>query len=274
MRDLPDTPTNIDAALAAAEIGLVAIPCHPGTKIPCVKWKELQDGRIPPEELLREWFADPRRNIALICSGLVVFDCDDAAKAQLVIDECGDTPEKVRTPRGGIHLPYRKRKGVVVRNQVKIKGQPIDIRTDGGLRLTPPSRTEHGAYEWLGEGLKPISELPVAKVGWTRTRVRKRIQSAVEEQCSGSRLLYRGRLYVDTFDRRAVDGQGGHTSLFVAALKIVSFVRRLGGTPEDAWQLLLHYNATKCDPPWDLTDPRDEAALRHKLAEALRNARK
>jgi hypothetical protein len=259
----PNTTGNYELALAHAEKGIVSIPCHPGTKIPCVKWKQWQH-EMPPAEVLRTWFADTRNNIAIITTGMVVFDCDDPEKAELVIEHCGDTPHKVRTPRGGIHLGFRKRKGSIVGNQVKIKGMPIDIRTDGGLELLPNSRTEVGAYEWLGEGLRAISELPVACIGWTRERKRRQIHTAVALDTAPHSLLWRGRLYVDRFER-AVSGQGGHTTTFVSALKIVTFVN---GDRDLAWQLLLYYNATKCDPSW-----REEPELKHKLDDALMKAR-
>ena len=63
----------------------------------------------------------------------------------------------------------------------------------------------------------------------------------------------------------AVSGQGGHTTTFIAALKIARFVQ---GDRDLAWQLLLYYNATKCDPPW-----REEPELKHKLDDALERAR-
>ena len=157
-------------------------------------------------------------------------------------------------------------------NQVKVKGHAIDVRTDGGIEVIPPSRTD-GVYEWIGDGLSPISRLPVAKIGWTRTRARKRVQAVVEEPCDRDRIAYRGRKFVDTFERRAVSGSGGHTSLFVAALKIVRFVRMLGGDESAEEGLLLYFNATKCDPPWDVTDPKDGAALRHKLQDARKEVR-
>lgn len=263
---------NLGIALDARAKGISAIPVLPGSKVPAVKWKQWQT-ELPPEELLRQWFEGTRCNIAIVTSGMVVFDVDDLAKAELVLKECGDTSHKLRTPGGGMHLGYRKRKGVTLANQVKIKGHAIDIRTDGGIEMIPDSVTDKGAYQWIGEGLRPVAELPVAHVGWTRTRVKRQVQAAVLENCEGSRLLYRGRKYIDTFDRRAVSGANGHTTAFVAALKIVRFVRMLGGGPEEAWQLLLYYNASKCDPPWDLSVPAEERALRHKLEEALKRAR-
>jgi hypothetical protein len=266
--------SNWEISQAAREKGIVAIPCHPGTKVPAVPWKRWQS-EMPPPELQERWFRDTRMNISILTTGMVVFDCETAEKAEVVLMHCGETPHMLRSPGGGIHLGYRKRKGVAVQNRVKIKGEPIDIRTDGGLELIPNSVTEKGAYVWLGTGLNRIASLPVARIGWTRTRTRRATKiltsSAVPSDRSdvgpsAPRLLYRGRKYVDTFER-AVSGRGGHTATFVAALKIVRFVRLLGGGPEEAWQLLLHFNRTKCDPEWD------ERSLRHKLEDGLKTAR-
>ena len=99
----------------------------------------------------------------------------------------------MKTPRG-LHLTYRARLGVVLHNQVKIKGLDIDIRTDRGLRLIPNSRTEHGVYAWLGE-LRPVAELPVAKIRWTRERTKKRLQSIVVES-SPDVMVQRARAYL------------------------------------------------------------------------------
>src|SRR5437016_8203483 len=98
-----ETPRdNLQIALDALEKGLVAIPCHPGTKVPMVKWKEWQS-RMPTVELLRAWFRGAC-NIAILTTDMVVFDCDDPAKAELVLTECGETSHKLKTPRGGLHL--------------------------------------------------------------------------------------------------------------------------------------------------------------------------
>ena len=93
------------------------------------------------------------------------------------------------------------------------------------------------------------------------------------ENCDLSRLIGRGRGYVDTFEKRAVAGANGHTALFIAALKIVSFVRKLGGGEDEMWRLLLYFNATKCDPPWDVTNQEELRALQHKLQEAMKKVR-
>src|SRR5438128_570780 len=72
---------NLAIAFDALEKGIAPIPIIEGTKIPAAKWKEWQT-KLPPEDLVREWFS-LRRNIAIVTSGLVVFDCDDPANAEL-----------------------------------------------------------------------------------------------------------------------------------------------------------------------------------------------
>ena len=111
---------SYEAALDADAKGYTCIPILPGLKIPAVKWKRFQT-EMPTHELYRTWFENTRNGIALITAGLVVFDCDELAKAQLVLEECGPTTHMVRTPRG-VHLGYRRRKGVVGKNLVQIKG--------------------------------------------------------------------------------------------------------------------------------------------------------
>src|SRR3954469_4880679 len=100
------TPDTLGIALDALGKGIVPIPVVEGTKVPAVKWKEWQTA-LPPEGLVREWFS-VRRNIAILTTGMVVFDCDDPEKAGLVLRKCGETSHKLKTPRGGIHLGYRR----------------------------------------------------------------------------------------------------------------------------------------------------------------------
>ncbi len=247
---------NLEIALDARDKGIVAIPCRPGTKVPAIGWKKWQS-TMPPVEFQRQWFRDPC-NIAIITTGFVVFDCDDPTKAELVIEKCGVTPHKLRTPRGGIHLGYRRRQGVAVKNQVKIKGMDIDIRTDGGLELIPMSQTEHGCYEWLGPGLHRPSDLPVAKVSWTQDR-RQRTTCVMDTIADTGVVVRRARAYLATIEG-AVSGQRGHDrTMRVAGVLIQKF----GLTLDQAWPLFLEWNE-QCVPPWSEKD------LLHKLQDAFR----
>src|SRR5207253_1752400 len=113
-------------ALDAAEKGHTCIPCHPGTKIPAVRWRAWQSD-MPPVELLREWFREAC-NIAIVTTDMVLFDCDDFAAIETVVGHCDLTPHMLKTPRG-MHLGYRLPKGEQLKNRVKINGLNIDIRT-------------------------------------------------------------------------------------------------------------------------------------------------
>ncbi len=82
---------NFETALSNAEKGYVSIPTHPGTKVPAVKWTRFQTEK-PCPQLYERWFKNTRNGIAIITTGLVVFDIDDLAQAELVLTEVGDTP--------------------------------------------------------------------------------------------------------------------------------------------------------------------------------------
>jgi len=256
-----ETLSNLAVALDALAKGLVVIPCYPGTKVPMVKWKQYQE-ELPTEELIHEWFEGTRNNLALICTGMVLFDGETAEKAEVILRECGDTPYKVRSGGGGIHLGYRRRKGSVLTNQVRIKGLEIDIRTNGGLAMLPPSVTKKGQYEWLTQGLLPIAELPVANIGWTRERTKKQVKSLVVES-SDDLMVIRARAYLATVEG-AVSGQNGHNKTFRVACKLTHpYPIGFGLTIAQAWPLIKEWNE-QCEPIWS------DRELLHKLEDALK----
>src|SRR4051812_2016681 len=101
MDKLPESPDHFETALEYRARGYRLLPCRPLTKVPAVKWTPFKDAD-PTEEDLWAWFSGTDNNVALITTGLVIFDVDDVTKAKLVLEHCGDTPYKVQTPSGGI----------------------------------------------------------------------------------------------------------------------------------------------------------------------------
>jgi hypothetical protein len=114
---------------------------------------------------------------------------------------------------------------------------------------------------WLGEGLRPRSELPVARIGWTRQRTRRRTgRTAFAEGLADiSEACRRARAYLARVEG-AVSGQGGHNATFRAACILT---QRFSLAFPEAWPLLLEWNE-RCSPPWS------ESELRHKLEDALK----
>lgn len=240
-----------------AERGYRCIPVAALSKAPpLLKWKRYQS-ESPTLDDYREWFSDAARNIALLTGDIVVADVDDPALLDLVVEKCGEPGAVSKTPSGGFHLWYRKRRGTHVGNRVDVKGREFDIRAEGGYAIVPPSSTDVGRYEWLGEGLPAISELPLFKVSWVRERV-KRVVKPMEAVDDGDGLLRRARAYLAKVEG-AVSGRRGHDRTFRAACVLV---QKFGLSIEQAFPLLWEWNVARCQPPWS------ERELLHKLDDA------
>ena len=133
-------------------------------------------------------------------------------------------------------------------NRVKVKGEPIDIRTDGGVAVLPPSETKRGAYSWLGAGLNPMAELPVARVGWTRERTRKKVRAAVAGTCDfppGVGPIRNPERYCLRI--ASVQGQNGSRAL----VRVVSVMRDAGRTPDQIFAFVKTvWGPACCRPEW------------------------
>lgn len=256
--------STLEQALTALRLGYAPVPVQERAKVPAVPWKRWQK-ELPGEALVRRWFASGRRNLAVVTTGLVVFDCDGPEGEPLVVTHCGATPHRVQTPRGGVHLGYRRPDGAAVTNRVRVNGLALDLRTDGGLEVLPPSRTARGCYAWLGPGLLAREEPPVACLDWIRpqtARWAEPLAGPVACGTAGQRgpcsAVERARAYLATIEG-AVSGRRGHDRTFRAACVLA---QRFGLAFEEAWPLLLEWNA-RCEPPWS------ECELVHKLTDAV-----
>jgi hypothetical protein len=245
---------NYDLALAGHALGHAFVPCAPGTKVPLVKWKHFQRER-PTPQLYERWFRGTRNNIALLCAGMVLFDCDDPAAADLVLAACGPTPHRVATPRGGVHLGYRRPAGAALQNAVKVNGTAIDIRTNGGLEVIPNSVTEKGAYSWLGSGLLPISDLPEADADWLLPEPTPRPR----QRTVGGDVFGEGKGRIKFPERyclkiQSVQGQNGSRGL----VRVVCILREAGRSPGQIFDFVTQvWNPACARPEWS------EAEIRH-----------
>lgn len=151
--------TMLDAALHYAEMGLAVFPLAEGTKIPCIQGG-FTKATTDPEQIRAFWAVRPMCNIGIatggMSNGLVVVDVDldnDKGEDGYIAlkaweSEHGELPETAcaTTPRGGMHLYFQSDEpfGSTVN-----KDKGIDVRSDGGFVVAPPSVREDGrAYEW------------------------------------------------------------------------------------------------------------------------------
>jgi hypothetical protein len=263
MRSSPDATGSLQAALDAFEKKYVPVSMLPGRKVPAEKWTKWQSEEPTRASIYERW-GGTRNGVALLCRDLVVFDVDDENKLDFVLESCNlkDAPI-CRTPRGGFHVHARARKGVTLAKVIRVRGQAIDLLTRSNLSIIPPSVNAAGVpYAWLGEGLRPFSELPLARIGWTRERQRTRIRPTIEI-AEGEVMVRRARGYLACIEG-AISGQRGHDRTFRVACKLLHLPPKgFGLSIEQAWPLLLEWNE-QCEPPWS------ERELLHKLQDALK----
>lgn len=251
--------TMANEALEYLNLGYRPIPLVARSKRPELKWRKYQ-ARPPTEAEVRSWFGAQEHNIALIAgNGVVIVDVDDPTLTEAVIEHCGATPMRCRTPGGGLHLYYAMRRGVHYGNAVQIKGKAIDLRCEGGYAVCPWSRNESGTpYSWEG-GPVNAADLPPIKVAWLRRRKKRCQVPAHWATVDSATAVRRARSYLARIEG-AISGRRGHNRTFrVACVLAVKF----GLTLEQAWPLFVEWNE-QCEPPWS------EKELLHKLQDALK----
>src|SRR5437870_9198366 len=105
MDKLPETTTGqYERALMLKDNGYRLVALKPRTKVPV--FKGFQTRRYEDHDLYH-LFEGTDLNVGILCGGdLVVLDIDSALAADLdwVLEHVGDTPMKVQSPSGGIHL--------------------------------------------------------------------------------------------------------------------------------------------------------------------------
>jgi len=175
------------------KMGWSVIPLRPREKLPIREWKEFQE-RLPEPEELKEWFENTENNIGIVTgkiSNLVVVDADNGDDHPFGLH----TPMKVKTSKG-FHL-YFSYTGEI-HNTVRIDGQAVDIRADGGLCVAPPSIHPSGiSYKWALEKPKLYDNVPPPfPLNYLETKNKPRERLRIDQivgKGEGSRndLLYR-----------------------------------------------------------------------------------
>jgi hypothetical protein len=138
----------LDHALALARRGLRVFPLVPGQKRPAIK--RFYAEATADEDRIRAWWAErPDYNIGIATGdGLVVLDIDTKpgrdGRPWLDLTEI-DSPFKVRTPSGGLHLYFATESEIANNYDRLAKG--VDVRGYHGFVVGPGSRVAGGVYE-------------------------------------------------------------------------------------------------------------------------------
>lgn len=189
----------VSAAELVAAIGLNPLPVRIGEKVPAVRWKPWQEKHIPPG-LVGRWRDDPKHadsNLASTTGGVtgrlvVDIDSPDPRDHAEAVARFGDSPVKVATPSGGLHLWFSSPGGVP--NAQKIDGTPVDIRGDGGIVVLPPSvRQGRGEYRFTEGDWAALLRLPQPRPGSLPSPAAKAPRKALGASLASPDAVQRGQ---------------------------------------------------------------------------------
>lgn len=134
-------------ALRYARMGFPVFPCQSGGKTPATP-NGVKDATTDEQAIRQWWTKNPRYNVAIATSSLLVVDLDDPCHEWAIRDEWPAGTPIAETPSGGFHIVFRKPQGIEVRNWTKFHGN-ADTRTDGGYVVVAPSTVGVKSYQWL-----------------------------------------------------------------------------------------------------------------------------
>lgn len=226
----------------AARRGFRVFPLLVGTKTPAIKdWTAVATS---DPKVIRKVWAEKDWNIGILCTGLVVVDCDvkDGKKGLASYLDLGlplDT-FAVSTPSGGMHYYLsgnaRNRAGLV---------DGVDVRSFNGYVVGPGSILPGiGSYSVVNDArVLPAPERFLEAVGAPRER--KKSEFAIELDTPGA--IESARAYLEERAPEAIEGQSGDET----TLKVACIVRDYGVSEETAYDLMLEWNAVKALPPWE-----------------------
>ena len=166
------------AALEYEKLGFSVIPLVPREKFPPkgVTWKDRQTKRATPKEIKMWWNNHPTAHVGMITgaiSGVDSIDLDGSLAADILEAETGiELPESIsyKTGRksGGEQRLFKYHGGGLKTRAGYAgdgNGNGIDLKTDGGLTVLPPSIHKSGKrYTWNIDpremGLDDLEDFP------------------------------------------------------------------------------------------------------------------
>jgi Protein of unknown function (DUF3987)/Bifunctional DNA primase/polymerase, N-terminal/Primase C terminal 1 (PriCT-1) len=220
---------------------------HPGKHPRLNRWQKLASS--DPVVIGDWWSRWPDANVGIVCgelSGVFVVDVDNRHGGDVSLEELEArigplTPTLTTlTGGGGLHYWFVQPPGVVFTNENtgRVLGPGLDVKTDGGLVVAPPSlHTSGRTYAWeVGAPLIPAAP-PAALLALLTARSRngaKATPPAPDEPIPAGR-------------RRS------------ALLSLAGAMRRQGADAATIAAALETFNAARCVPPLPATEVDDVA---------------
>lgn len=225
-------------ARAYLAAGWSVVPVTPGQKHPpLLKWQEFENRRPTPEEIADWWQRWPDANVAIVTgriSDLSVIDVDAGSGGLDSLKESGHRFPQTRVHKtpAGFHLLFHYSEALHT-GAGFLTG--IDVRSDGGYIIAPPSVSQKGQYTVLRDG-PPLylTEIP----SWLGSHQRQARRERVEPQDDPEWVQV------------ALRGVGEKQRNATAARLVGYFHGR--GTPRSAIEIVMRAYARACTPPMEL----------------------
>lgn len=152
--------------------GYSVIPLGKDKRPLLASWKEYQT-RLPSEEELKTWWEKwPSANIGVVTgkiSGISVIDIDIYKANNTTLDKFPKTLT-IKTGNGGYHLYYEYVEGLSISANAYANLPGVDIRSDGGYVVAPPSVTSYlkegkpSGGEYTYHDTHPITSFPTSLI--------------------------------------------------------------------------------------------------------------
>lgn len=235
--------------------------CASSAKHPLTK-NSVKDATLDADIINKWWGKWLGANVAIATgNGLVVVDLDD--------DEAINRLDELAKPHGGLpvcptvqtargrHLYFKADRPIG--NKAKLQKLKIDIRSDGGYVVAPPSIHASGStYAWVTHPKEvQLPLLPQCLLEFIEPS-KPSTPAPSKNIDSDDRVLQRAAKYLDKMPA-AISGSGGHNATFVAA---VAMVHGFGLGESVALELLKSNYNPRCQPAWS------DKELAHKVSEA------
>ena len=225
-------------------MGYRVFPCIPGTKHPITQ-HGFHDAVTDAAQIERWWARHPRANVGIAAEGLLVVDIDGAdnlwpGDPDRAADLAGAGAVAL-TPRGGRHYLFRRPEGKSWKCSTSKLAPGVDVRTDGGYIVAPPSVVEDKTYRWA-PGLElddPPERLPDPPA-WLAAELDRLANGLL---ANGSPTL--AHVAADDAESNAIPAGQRNATL----ARLAGAMRRVGMSRSELTAALLQVNQDRCVPP-------------------------
>ena len=180
--------------------GFSVIPLKPRRKDALIPWKQYQQEKATQGQIETWWKQSPRANVGIVTgevSGIIVIDCDSKEACKTIRKRLSTRQKNPSVETGkGRHFYFKWAPGIRNKAGSTPLGLGIDVRSDGGYVVAPPSihtnrdvtsGSIRNRFSPLPKKLKEVLTYPV-QTQKSQTKVLSNQHDVIKEGERNSRL--------------------------------------------------------------------------------------